>query len=95
MVEFVIVEFPERRRVFIGNKSHGFNTRNNGEWKIFRLNQGTHTFHLGGENNYAPEKQKVVVKNTDPIDPMKVVFQKVIPPPEPEDTEAPAPTADA
>lgn len=77
MTEHVIVKFPDRRVVLVDDVSQGYNKDDNGEYEIKRIGTGVHTFALEGEANYTPPEQTVEVKDTDPIDPMEVVFQKV------------------
>jgi hypothetical protein len=75
-MEYVIVEFPERREVFIANQSQGDNRDPvTGVYRVLMVGDGRHTFHLGGPPNYTPLSQTVVVANTNPIAPLRVVFQ--------------------
>jgi len=73
---YVIVEFPERREVFIGDDSQGYNRNENDEYRILIVGDGPHTFRLGGVLNYAPSSQTVVVANTTTINPLRVIFKK-------------------
>lgn len=73
----VIVEFPERREVFIGDDSQGYNRDDNGKYRILRVGDGRQTFRLGGELNYTPLSQTVLVANTTSIRPLRVVFQRI------------------
>lgn len=77
MNEFVIVKFPDRRVVLVDDVPQGYNKDESGEDLIKELETGIRKFALEGENNYTPSERWVEVKDTDPIDPMKVVFQKV------------------
>jgi hypothetical protein len=73
---YVIVEFPERREVFIGDDSQGDNLDEHDQYRILRVGDGRQTFRLGGLPNYTPLSQTVVVANTTPINPLHVIFQK-------------------
>lgn len=75
---YVIVEFPERREVFLGDESQGDNRENNGAYRILRVGDGLCTFRLGGPADCAPPEQVVEVKDTTPIRPLRVVFEKVL-----------------
>ncbi len=77
MNEFVIVKFADRRVVLVDDVPQGYNKDESGKDLIKELDTGNRKFALEGENNYTPSEQWVEVKDTDPIDPMKVVFQKV------------------
>lgn len=73
----VIVEFPERREVFIGDDSQGDNREVNGEYRILRVGEGRQTFRLGGCLDYEPLSQTVVVPvGTTAIQPFRVTFVK-------------------
>ena len=73
---YVIVEFPERREVFIGDDSQGDNREDTGEYRILRVGDGRQTFRLGGPQDYTPPSQTVVVADTTSIQPLRVVFDK-------------------
>lgn len=73
---YVIVEFPERREVFIGDDSQGDNQDENGQYRILRVGDGRQTFRLGGLPDYTPLSQTVVVANATSIQPLRVIFQK-------------------
>ena len=75
-MEYVIVEFPERREVFIGDESQGYNRDDKGKYRILRVGDGQQTFRLGGKLNYTPLSKPVVVAGTSPIQPLRVVFQR-------------------
>jgi hypothetical protein len=73
-MEFVIIEYLERREVFVNNESQGFNKDENGEYNILQVGSGRQNFHLGEPKDYTPSEQTVVVQDTDPIDPLQIVF---------------------
>ena len=72
----VIVEFPERREVFVDDESQGDNRENNGAYRILRVGDGLRIFRLGGPADYVPPKQVVEVSDTTSIKPLRVVFEK-------------------
>jgi|KBSSwiStaDraftv2_1062776.scaffolds.fasta_scaffold1846175_2 hypothetical protein len=72
----VIVEFPERREVFVGDKSQGNNRNEQGEYLILLIGDGVQTFSLGGPKNYTPLSQSVQVGSGSVIIPQRVVFQR-------------------
>ena len=73
-MEYVIVDYPERRTVNIDDHPQGYNKDENGNDRILRVGAGRKTFSLGGANDYEPESQVLVVENTNPINPMRVEF---------------------
>jgi hypothetical protein len=77
-VEFVIVEFPDRREVLVDGIDHGFNRELNKEERILRVAEGLHRFRLRGPENYVPVWQTVEVSGTDSIEPLRVVFRKAV-----------------
>jgi hypothetical protein len=72
----VIVEFPECREVFVGDKSQGNNRDEQGEYLILLIGDGLQTFRLGGIKNYTPLSQSVQVGGGSVIIPQRVVFQR-------------------
>jgi hypothetical protein len=72
----VIVEFPECREVFVGDKSQGNNRDEQGEYLILLIGDGLQTFSLGGEKNYTPLSRPVQVGSGSVINPQRVVFHK-------------------
>lgn len=72
----VIVEFPECREVFVGDKSQGNNRDEQGEYRILLIGDGLQTFRLGGATNYTPPTQSVEVGSGTVILPQRVVFRK-------------------
>ncbi len=73
---FVIVEFPERREVFIGDDSQGDNRDAAGQYRVLRVGDGLQTLRLGGPQDYTPLSQDIMVANTTPIQPLRVVFRR-------------------
>ena len=72
----VIVEFPERREVFVGDKSQGNNRDEQGVYLILLIGDGLQTFTLGGAKNYTPLSQSVQVGGGSVIIPQRVIFRK-------------------
>lgn len=74
---WVIVEFPESREVFADDKTQGANRDADGRYRTLIIEDGLHTFRLGGAADVAPPSQDATVKNTSILDPLHVVFTKV------------------
>ena len=68
MPESVIVVFPEDRQVLIDSNPSGRTNEN------LAVETGLHGFSLGGEQNYEPGDQEVLVTGTSVINPMRVTF---------------------
>lgn len=75
-MEYVIVEFPDRREVLIDGISYGENRQPENQYRILRVPEGLRRFRLRGPENYVPLWQTVEVKDTDEVAPMHVVFEK-------------------
>jgi hypothetical protein len=71
-LEYVIVEFPDGRDVFVDGDDSVATTN-----QMFELEEGTHYFNLGQPLNYRPATNVCIVTGTIPADPMKIVFTKV------------------
>ncbi len=67
-MEFVIVEFSEDRGVLIDDQPSGSTNQ------TLTVEEGHHEFALAGDANFEPPTQQVLVQNTVPDDPQKVVF---------------------
>jgi hypothetical protein len=67
-MEFIYVEFGEERIVLVDGVSCG-NTND-----TIGVQRGTHTITLGGDQNYAPPQQVVIVINTSFPNPLKIAF---------------------
>lgn len=70
-MEYVIVTFPEERKVIIDGDPGGIT----GE--VLLVEKGTHRFQLDDPQNYKPKWRQPVVKNTTFASPMEVSFEKV------------------
>lgn len=68
-MEFVLIEYPERRRVRRNKALFGF-TRTVTECRV-----GVQTFDLATPKDYTPLEQTVDVRNTSATSPMKIEFQ--------------------
>ena len=69
-MEYVIVLFPEDRKVEIDGDGNGDERTN----ETLRVQRGTHSFRLGGEQDYEPPEQENLIKDTTAIRPDRVVF---------------------
>ena len=72
----VIVEFPECREVFVGDKSQGNNRDEQDEYRILLIGDGLQTFRLGGPPDYMPSSQAVEVGTGSVILPQRIIFRK-------------------
>lgn len=77
-MEYVVVEFLDRREVLVDGICYGDNRNPDNQYRILRVPEGLHRFRLRGPDNYVPLWQTVEVKDTDPVDPMHVVFEKKV-----------------
>ena len=77
-MEHVVVEFPERREVFMGGVSQGDNLNDSGGYWVLPVSEGLHTFTLGGPKDFAPESQTIDVRGTTPGLPLHIVFTKTV-----------------
>jgi len=69
-VEYVIVEFPTDRLVYIDGEKDG--TTNT----LLKVDAGTHDFDLGPVENYRPGSRKVTLSGTSSIDPRIITFYR-------------------
>jgi hypothetical protein len=76
-MEFVIVEFPDRREVLVDGISYGDN-RDATDYRILQGPEGLHRFRLRGPDNYLPLWLTLDVTDTDPVSPLRVVFTKKV-----------------
>jgi hypothetical protein len=68
-MEWVKVAYANTRDVFIDGRRSGETNR------VIAVAAGTHEFHLGAPLDYAPDKQKVAVKNTSIGNPLQIDFK--------------------
>src|SRR5688500_1216427 len=67
-MEFVLVEFPQIRRVFIDDAPQGMTGQRQA------VQEGHHVFDLGEPVDYTPARQEVLVSGTSVRNPMSIVF---------------------
>jgi len=70
-MEYVIVRYSKKRGVLVDGEESGSTDT------ILRLEQGTHTFSLDGPQDYKPSFRRRMVKDTTPIKPLEVTFDKL------------------
>ena len=73
-MEFLLVLFEEIREVRVGGKPRGKTN------VVIDLEAGWHTVTLAPPFDFAPFEQKVRLRNTAPIAPYRIVFQRLPPP---------------
>ena len=69
-MEYVIVTFPTRRRLYIDDEPTGYTNQ------VLGVDAGTHVFNLGKRPDYQPRSRKVAVKDTTSGKPKKIAFRK-------------------
>jgi hypothetical protein len=69
-LEFVVVRFEDDRQVFINGRPSG----RTGE--TLRVEEGRQTFNLGNPRNYTPKWRRPLVRDTNPLNPLEVRFEK-------------------
>lgn len=69
-MEYVIVNFPTRRIVYIDAEKSGYTN------EVLRIESGTHDVDLGPRANYEPELQEVSVEGTTVLQPMQITFTR-------------------
>jgi len=70
-MEYVIVRHSKKRTVLVDGEEAGKTD------VILRLEQGTHTFSLSDPQDYQPSFRRRMVKDTTPIKPLEVTFDKI------------------
>jgi len=73
---YVVVQFTERREVFIDDQSQGENVDDAGQPRALLVGDGWHTFRLGGASDYNPLFQTVNVPDSTMIKPFPVIFHR-------------------
>jgi len=73
MDEFLLVNFPESRRLVINDVEQGWTNR------VVRLEAGTYDVALAGRRNFSPDFQTVTLRHTASTDPQEVTFH-LLPP---------------
>jgi hypothetical protein len=78
-VGWIVVEFVERREVFVGGASQGFNLTETGVERALRVGDGWQTVSLGGPLDFEPRAQRVdVPADSDAVSPFRVVFTRKV-----------------
>jgi hypothetical protein len=77
-LQFVIVEFPDRREVLVDGIVHGHNRELTGELRIIQVNEGLHRFRLRGPDDYLPLWLTLEVDSTNENAPLYVLFTKKV-----------------
>lgn len=67
-MEYLLVEYPRKRRVMIGSESVGYTN------EVVELDGGPYTVKLSPPENYAPASRRVMLANTSVLDPKVVRF---------------------
>jgi len=72
-MEFLLVIFDETREVDVDDTPQGKTNI------VLELERGVHTVTLGPPYDFSPLEQKVWLENTAPLDPYRIVFQRLPP----------------
>ena len=75
-MEYVVVDFPDRREVLVDGAAVGYNRELTGALAILRVDEGTHRFRLRGPDDYIPLWLTLDVEDTNVNEPLTVVFTK-------------------
>ena len=76
MMEYVIVDFPDRREVLVDGAVAGYTRDLGGEPSQLRIDEGTHRFRLRGPDDYIPLWLTVDVFDTNVNEPLTIFFTK-------------------
>jgi hypothetical protein len=68
-MEYLLVTFPRSRRVKIDDEFNG----RTGE--VIELEAGSHVLSLGPPDNFSPEEQRIILRNTSELDPREISFE--------------------
>ena len=68
-MEYLLVKFVENRHVIINKIDTGQHT---GE--VIELEGGHHDITLSGPNDFVPETQSIILRNSTALEPMEVSF---------------------
>lgn len=69
-MEYVIVRFRTRRRVYVDDEENGYTN------VVLRVDAGTHVFALGSVANFRPASRTVTVADTSVLEPLEVTFYR-------------------
>lgn len=70
-MQYLKVRFPTRRRVKIDDEFNGYTN------KLIEIRGGPHDISMGSPKNFKPRVRKVTLRNTSPLRPKIVSFEKV------------------
>ena len=71
MVQYLVVRYDRRRRVFIDSKKSGFTNSK------LRVSKGVHKVELGEPANFSPRSRRPDVKGTSVGNPMVIEFERI------------------
>jgi len=67
-MEYLLVHFCRSRRVKIDDE---FNGRTD---EVIEIEAGSHVVSLGPPNNFTPDDQTIILKDTSELDPREITF---------------------
>lgn len=67
-MEYLLVHFPRSRRVKIDDE---FNGRTD---ELIEIEAGSHVVSLGPPNNFTPDDQTIILKDTSELEPREITF---------------------
>lgn len=70
-IQFLVVRYDRRRKVYIDGKRSGFTNRK------LRVEEGSHSVDLGSDLNYKPNKRRPNVTGTSVGTPMEISFERI------------------
>ena len=62
----------------MGGVSQGDNLNASGGYWVLPVDEGFHTFTLGGLKDFDPGRQRIDVRGTTPVQPLHIVFTKKV-----------------
>ncbi|HKG94798.1 MAG TPA: hypothetical protein VKA84_22985 [Gemmatimonadaceae bacterium] len=71
-MEFILVSYPRRRRVFVDGEQCGFTN------EVIQIDGGTHRIDLGEPANYTPQFRRPDISGTAVFDPLLLEFDLVM-----------------
>jgi hypothetical protein len=70
-MEYLLVEFDERRGVVVDNVKEGFTN------EVIELETGTYIISLIDPKDFSPESREIILRRTTAISPKVIRFEKV------------------
>lgn len=70
-MQYLKVRFPTRRRIKIDGEFNGYTN------KLIEIRGGPHRISMGSPENFKPRERRVTLRNTAPLRPKIVRFEKV------------------